>query len=388
MAVQCGLERTGSPPFSPQAWVESKSGLAFEPGVDRPCQWMSQDRQGFALARFVLQAGQEWLGGGMLPQASHGGFGKGPRERGMTDWTPRGAGAFPRRCFGTLDATTRRGTILHPWEALASMHVVEQHAAADLADAGHRVAQIQGLGVMVLGGGDDGACDVTQQRIVGGDERKIDCHTFLYRWIGTALGDPVTVGFGGDLCANGGQGRLAVGMVDMGEECAACACQGHASAQQVAGGAPLGGVDRGLGEPTAAQQHGDCVGVDRVVCGFAAMNGLHVQGMPKHKRDPVVSTEVSQPVPGKQACGREDDLRAVGRDGLAQRLRGGWHVTVQPRFPGLVEEAQVHGAGVEIDPTIQRVRLGGESPGGLLLVRYEGLPLSAYHGGLLGRGPQ
>ena len=29
MAVQFGLERTGSPPFSPQEWVEIKRGLAF-----------------------------------------------------------------------------------------------------------------------------------------------------------------------------------------------------------------------------------------------------------------------------------------------------------------------------------------------------------------------
>ena len=138
--------------------------------------------------------------------------------------TPRGARAFPRRCFGPLDETTRRGKIRHPWEALDSMHVVEQHEAEDRPDAGHRVEQIQGLGVLVLGGCADGAFDVTPQRIVGGDERKIDCNTFLDRWIGTALGDPVTVGFGGALCANGGPVLLAVGMVDVGEECAACAC--------------------------------------------------------------------------------------------------------------------------------------------------------------------
>ena len=33
------------------------------------------------------------------------------------------------------------------------------------------------------------------------------------------------------------------------------------------------------------------------------------------------------------------------------------HVTVQQRFAGLVEDAQVHGAGVEIDPTVKRVLL-------------------------------
>jgi hypothetical protein len=165
-----------------------------------------------------------------------------------------------------------------------------------------------------------------------------------------------------DFFADGREVILAIGILDMGKEFAAFACQVHASAQQVAGGAHLGGVDRGLGEHPAAPQHGDFVGVDLVVFGFAAMDGLHVQGMTKDKRDTVVSTEVSQPVPGQQACGREDDLIAGGSDGLAQRLRGGWHVPVPPRFPGLVEDAQGHGAGVEIDPTIKRVLLGVESP--------------------------
>ena len=50
MAVQCGLERTGSPPFSPQECVEIKRGLAFEHVVDRTSQCMSQDGEGFALA--------------------------------------------------------------------------------------------------------------------------------------------------------------------------------------------------------------------------------------------------------------------------------------------------------------------------------------------------
>jgi hypothetical protein len=44
---------------------------------------------------------------------------------------------------------------------------------------------------------------------------------------------------------------------------------------------------------------------------------------------------------------------------------------VQQRCTGLVEDAYVQSTGVEIDPAVQRVLWGGESPGGLLLVRYE-----------------
>ena len=69
MAVQLGLELTDSPPLSPQECVEIKSCLALSHVVDRPGQFMSQDRQGFALAMCVLQAGKEFLRGGMIPQA-------------------------------------------------------------------------------------------------------------------------------------------------------------------------------------------------------------------------------------------------------------------------------------------------------------------------------
>src|SRR2546422_4110386 len=125
---------------------------------------------------------------------------------------------------------------------------------------------------------------------------------------------------------------------------------------------PLGGRDRGLREPTAAQQHGDCMGVDFVVFGLAAMDGLHGEGMTADKRDTVCSTEVSKPVPSTQACGSQDDRIAGGGDGLEQRLWGGGHVMVQQRFTGLVEDAHVHGAGVESDTTVKRVRFGVASP--------------------------
>ena len=70
---------------------------------------------------------------------------------GIADFTAGGAGAFPRRFFGTLDQTAIGSEILHAWEAVDIMYFVEQHEAEDLPDAGHRLEQIQGLGVMVLG---------------------------------------------------------------------------------------------------------------------------------------------------------------------------------------------------------------------------------------------
>ena len=198
---------------------------------------------------------------------------------GVADFTAGDARAFAGRFPGTLDETTVRGKILYPRKARDIVNFLEEYEAEDLADAGHRLEQIQGMGVMVLGGCDDAEFDVTQQFIIVGDEREIDFDTFLHCRISKTLGDPVTVGFVGDLFANGGQVILAIGILHMGEEFAAFAGQVHAAAQYVAGGAHLGGIHIGLREHATAQQHGDFVGVDLVVFRLAAMDSFHIEGM-------------------------------------------------------------------------------------------------------------
>jgi hypothetical protein len=99
------------------------------------------------------------------------------------------------------------------------------------------------------------------------------------------------------------------------------------------------------------------MGIDLVVFGLAAMDRFHIESMTEDKRNTLFSTEVCKPVPSKHAFGSEDDLIAVGGNGFEQRLWGSCHVTVQPRFASLVEDAHVHGAGVEIDTTVKRVLL-------------------------------
>ena len=69
IAVQLGLELTDSPPLSPQECVQIKSGLAFEHVVDRPGSFVSEDGQGFTLAVCFLEAREQCLRGGIIPQA-------------------------------------------------------------------------------------------------------------------------------------------------------------------------------------------------------------------------------------------------------------------------------------------------------------------------------
>src|SRR5262245_4220383 len=70
----------------------------------------------------------------------------------MADCFAGRAQACTSRCFGTRDEATIRGEVLHPWEALNVMDVVEQHEAEDFANTGHRLPQVKRRGIVLRGG--------------------------------------------------------------------------------------------------------------------------------------------------------------------------------------------------------------------------------------------
>jgi hypothetical protein len=92
------------------------------------------------------------------------------------------------------------------------------------------------------------------------------------------------------------------------------------------------------------------------------MDGLHGEGMTQHEGNPLLRTEISQPVSGEETFDTDDDIRAIGRDGLEKRVWGCWHVTVNQHLPSLVQDAEVHRTSVQVDATVTLVRLGVESP--------------------------
>jgi hypothetical protein len=146
--------------------LHSKGYLAFEQVINGPCQLVGQDGEGFALAMPMLQTSQVFLSWEIMAQEQHRSLGKSPLEVGMTDLLARGASAFARGCLGTLHQATIRDKILHAWEAVYVMDVIEQHEAEALADTGHSLPQIQGSGVMVFGGLEDGQLQIGQQLVV------------------------------------------------------------------------------------------------------------------------------------------------------------------------------------------------------------------------------
>ena len=97
---------------------------------------------------------------------------------GIADFGARSSRAFAVGFLRALDQTTIGGKLLHPREAVEIMDFIEQHEAENLTDTRHGLQQIQGVGVMVLGGFDNGELDVVQQLIVIADECKIDFDTF------------------------------------------------------------------------------------------------------------------------------------------------------------------------------------------------------------------
>src|SRR5918996_6316335 len=70
--VQLGLGLSRSAPSATQKDVHIKSYLALEHIIDRPCQFMGQNAQGFAFVMFFLQAGQVFLSGLLVAQKQRG----------------------------------------------------------------------------------------------------------------------------------------------------------------------------------------------------------------------------------------------------------------------------------------------------------------------------
>jgi hypothetical protein len=239
---------------------------------------------------------------------------------------------------------------------------VEHHAAEERAKAGHGVQQRQRVGVRVLGGFEEGECDLAKQRLGIVEARELDCEPLGPSRSSKARGAPLTGGFIGHLLAERRQMILAGGLLDVGQALGPLACERPPAPEQVAGRPPGGRIDRGLRAHPTAQPHGKFVGIERVIVGRAPMAGLHGEGMTEHEGHPLLRTEISQPIPGEQTFDTDDDSRAIGRDGLEERFWRGWHVTVHQNLPSLVQEAAGHRAGVPVDATIKLVRLGVKSP--------------------------
>jgi hypothetical protein len=141
----------------------------------------------------------------------------------------------------------------------------------------------------------------------------------------------------------------------------------RASAEQVAGSAHARRIDVGLGQGAGAEEDRNLVGIHPIVLGLAAVDGLHVQGMAEDEGDVLAGAEIGKPVPAEDALSGDDQVVAVGRDGLEEELRIAAQVAVQKHVAALVvEDAQVHGTSVQVDAAVVSMLAGVEAHGPLL----------------------
>ena len=85
-------------------------------------------------------------------------------------------------------------------------------------------------------------------------------------------------------------------------------------AQLGSGQGPSLGSD-GLGEV------GQAGGIDAVVLGLAAVDGLHVVGVADQEGELLLGAEVGEPVPGEHALDADHQAEIAGRAGLHARNR-------------------------------------------------------------------
>jgi hypothetical protein len=104
--------------------------------------------------------------------------------------------------------------------------------------------------------------------------------------------------------------------------------------------------------------------------------------------DPFLGAKVPQPVPTEEAFHRQCHYEVLpeGRDDLQERLPAALQIPVKNYLAFLVDHAEAHRAGVQIDATVVPMWLGVESFRGLLV---EGCCLlNSIPMGCAGKGPR
>jgi hypothetical protein len=93
------------------------------------------------------------------------------------------------------------------------------------------------------------------------------------------------------------------------------------------------------------------------------MDGFHVQRVTQDECNAVLSAQIGDPVPAKDALDTDDDVFQEGEDQLKEHLGIGGDVFMESGFAFLVDDADVHFACVQIDAAVKLVLLFVESHG-------------------------
>ena len=322
--VECGAGLTRSAPCGTQAWLQSKGGVAFQPARDRPGECGSEETQGCAWVRLFSTLARDV-----------------------------GPGAFPRRhsVAAAAKAHVRWALpILFPdvpkrLPPDACAHVTRRQDDAQSCPRGKRslwcMAESQTRRRIVPRPGTVWKRDRGWASCCCAVVRRKSARSFSIcasegmrarstsRVFGTATSSqrsahPCTVGCVGHLLADLGPGRRAGGLVHRRSKVRALAHQGRAASEQSAGGAYVRRRDLGVWQQASAEQRRNLVGIELVVCGLAAVHGLHGASMPQHEGEACCGPAVGEPVPGEETRDGHDQAVTRGRHRLEKRCRRGW----------------------------------------------------------------
>ena len=269
---------------------------------------------------------------------------------------------FTARCLAAFAQAAIGSQLLPAGEPVEPMDCIEQHEAEDLAHAGDGLHEREGMGIVLLGGLDDGKLQSTEQLGIIRPQGQIDRDGLWPGGISKALSNAIAGGLVGDLLADVGPVVLAVRMLDRGQEVGAFAHAVRPAPEQVPGRPPLRGIDIRLGQQAATKQRGHRLGIALIVCGLAPVDGFHVEGMPPHKGHPLLCTQVGQPVPGEDPFDCHPQPGTIGRHGLEKRFRSGFHGAVHQDVSVMVHDTAIHAPGRQVDTAVKLVQLGVESP--------------------------
>lgn len=342
--------------------MESEHEPPFPHILDRPGELRRQDRQGLALARFVLEAGQGLVARRMGAEPQDRRCGTGPRALGVAALRAGGARPLPGRFLGACDHAARGHASLDPWDAGEVMHRRPKHETQARAEARDGLEHGQGGGILRLGRLPHGQCQVPPQLVLLVEEGEVHLDAFLDGGIGQPLRAPRPRGLVRALVADLGQVVLAGSVRDMRPQLSAFPHARYPAPKQVAGRPHGRGRARGLGPHSATQQDRNVLSSHFVVLGFAPMHRLHREGMPKDNRPLFAGAQVSAPVPGEDACDGHDDLLPIRSKGLEHGSGAGGPIAMHHDLAVMVQNPDVHGAGMQVDAAVKWVLGGGESP--------------------------
>jgi len=91
------------------------------------------------------------------------------------------------------------------------------------------------------------------------------------------------------------------------------------------------------------------------------MDGFHIESVAEDEGDILIGAKIGEPIPGEEAFDANDDIAAKWFDGGEKFIRIGFDVFFETDFAGLIENAEKHGAGMEINTAIIFVLFGVES---------------------------